>query len=166
MLIRKANIKKIKIIKGSLSDFSAYYNDSKFMKNEFEKLVKQGKLISFFALSENKYIGKVYFVKKLNDFQVADGNHTGYICNLYVKRSYRNNGIGTSLIEAVKSYARSEGFSSLTLGVEESNSKNMRLYSKLGFNKKIKNLSYDLLFKDSQGNNIAVDEYAIFSCKL
>lgn len=111
-------------------------------------------------------IGKIYFVTKLEDLQIADGKRVGYIFNLYVKKSFRNNGIGKMLVEAVKRYAIENGFSVLTLGVEEDNSKNMYLYDKLGFNSKVKDMNTDLLFKDAEGKAILVKPYAVYSCNL
>ena len=70
------------------------------------------------------------------------------------------------LVDAVKRYAIANGFSALTLGVEEDNSKNMYLYNKLGFNNKIKNMNTDLLFKDAEGKAIIVNTYAVYSCDL
>lgn len=166
MVNRKRVMGNIRIIKSSLSDFSRYYCDSKYMKEEFEKLVDKKILIPFLVLSGNRLIGKVHFVTKLNDLQVADGNQIGYMCNLFVKKSFRNNGIGTMLVDAVKDYAKSIGFTKLTIGVEEDNSKNMYLYNKLGFSNKIKDLNIDLLFKDAKGNDIKVKDYAIYSCDL
>lgn len=166
MCNRKTVMDNIVIIKASQFDFSKYYCDSKYLKAEFEKLVEKKILIPFLALSSNRLIGKVHFVTKLNDLQAADGNQIGYMCNLYVKKPYRNNGVGTMLIDAVKDYAKSNGFTKLTLGVEEDNSKNMYLYDKLGFENKIKDLNIDLLFKDANGNDIKVKDYAIYSCDL
>lgn len=166
MFNKKSVPNSVSIVKGSLSDFSNYYCDSKYMKSEFEKLVEKEILMPFFAVKNNKMIGKIYFVNKLNDLQVADGNQIGYICNLYVKKMFRNNGVGTMLVDTVKDYAKSNGFTLLTLGVEEDNTKNMYLYDKLEFNKKIKTLNTDLLFKDTNGKEIIVNEYAIYSFDL
>lgn len=163
---KKLFLDKVTIARGSPADFSKYYEDSKYMKAGFENLVKQETLIPFFALFGNKMIGKIYFVTKLEDLPIADGKQVGYICNLYVKKFFRNIGIGTMLVETVKRYAIANGFSALTLGVEDDNSKNMHLYNKLGFNTKIKNMNTDLLFKDAEGKAIIVNTYAVYSCDL
>lgn len=166
MDFKKLFLDKVTIARGSTTDFSKYYEDSKYMKSGFEKLVKQETLIPFFALFGDKMIGKIYFVTKLKDLQIADGKQVGYICNLYVKKPFRNNGIGTMLVETVKRYAIENGFSTLTLGVEEINSKNMYLYDKLGFSNKVKDMNTDLLFKDAEGKAIIVNTYAVYSCDL
>ncbi len=166
MFHKKSTVEHITIAEGSLTDFSNYYCDGKFMKTEFEKLVAQRKLVPFFALSNGKMIGKIYFVTQTRDLQVADGKQIGYICNLFVKKPFRNFGIGTRLVDTVKDYAKSNGFCSLTIGVEENNEKNMHLYRKLGFAKKVKNLNIDLLFKDAEGKDITVNEYAVYRCDL
>ena len=165
-MMKKALLDSITVIKGSPADFSKYYGDSKYMRAGFEKLVEQETLIPFFALFGDKMIGKIYFVTKLGDLQIADGKRVGYICNLYVKKYFRNNGVGTILVETVKRYAIANGFSALTLGVEEDHSKNMYLYDKLGFNSKVKEINTDLLFKDAEGRAILVKPYAVYSCDL
>ncbi|MGN0519994.1 MAG: GNAT family N-acetyltransferase [Candidatus Fimenecus sp.] len=166
MDFKRLFLDKVTIARGSPADFSKYYEDSKYMRAGFEKLVEQETLIPFFALFGDKMIGKIYFVTKLKDLQIADGKQVGYICNLYVKKPFRNNGIGTMLVETVKRYASSNGFSTLTLGVEEDNIKNMYLYHKLGFNNKVKDMNTDLLFKDAEGKAIIVHTYAVYSCDL
>lgn len=166
MNFKKLFLDKVTVTKGSPADFSKYYSDSQYMKAEFEKLVAEETLFPFFALFGDKMIGKIYFITKLKDLQIADGKQVGYICNLYVKKPFRNNGVGTMLVETVKRYAITNGFSALTLGVEEDNSKNMYLYDKLGFNSKVKEINTDLLFKDAEGRAILVKPYAVYSCDL
>ncbi len=166
MFNKRHTIDNINIIKGTLEEFSKYYNDSKYMKSEFEKMVNDENLIPFFALSGNKMIGKIYFVNRINDPQIADGKQCGYICNLYVKKSFRNNGIGTKLVNTVKSYAKASKYDSIILGVEESNSKNMYLYSKLGFNERLNTVNSDLIFRKPNGESIYTNEYTIYSCTL
>ncbi|MGN0555253.1 MAG: hypothetical protein ACI4LI_05085, partial [Candidatus Fimenecus sp.] len=78
MHFKKILLDRITVTKGSPADFSKYYKDSKYMRAGFEKLVEQETLIPFFALFGDKMIGKIYFVTKLEDLQIADGKRVGY----------------------------------------------------------------------------------------
>ena len=154
------------IHKGTLEEFEKYYSDAKFAKNAFISLVKEENLIPFFAIYKGKMIGKIYFIKKLDDTDAADGKEIGYICNLYVKPKYRCNGIGTALVNRAKEYAKENGFSKICLGVEESENRNVKLYNALGFANKIKVTDKDMVFKDTDGNFLKVNEYLILSSDI
>lgn len=160
------NGKEINIIEGTLREFEKHYSDAKFAKSRFISLVKENTLIPFFATYKSKMIGKIYFIKQLDDADVADGKDIGYICNLYVKPKYRGNGIGTALINRVKEYAKENSFSKICLGVEESEFRNVKLYNTLGFTNKIKITNRDMVFKNGGGDSIKVNEYMILSCDI
>ena len=160
------NDKQINIVEGTLKEFEKYYSDAEFAKNGFLSLVKDENLIPFFAIYKGRMIGKIYFIKKLDDTDTADGKEIGYICNLYVKPKYRHNGIGTALVNCAKEYAKENGFSKICLGVEESELRNVKLYNALGFTNKIKVTNTDMIFKDADGNPLRVNEYLILSSDI
>ena len=66
--------------------------------------------------------------------EMEDEAKTGefYIDSLAVSLPYRNQGVGTALIEKAKEMAKEKGISVVTLAVEPEN-KAKRLYQKLGF---------------------------------
>ena len=55
------------------------------------------------------------------------------IMNIVVKKSYRNNGIGSILLKHLISYAKSLNLKTITLEVNEHNLSAIRLYSKFDF---------------------------------
>ena len=59
-----------------------------------------------------------------------------------VLEEYRNQGIGTKLLEFIKEYAVNNGYTNIRLTVTEENEKARRLYEKVGF--KVKNISYSM----------------------
>lgn len=56
-----------------------------------------------------------------------------YLDDLSVSEPYRNNGIGTALIETAERYASALGISEIALHVEKANTAAFRLYTRLGF---------------------------------
>ena len=55
------------------------------------------------------------------------------IMNIVVKKSYRNNGIGSILLKHLISYAKSLNLKTITLEVNEHNLSAVRLYDKFNF---------------------------------
>ena len=55
------------------------------------------------------------------------------IMNIVVKKSYRNNGIGSILLENLISYAKSLSLKTVTLEVNDHNLSAIRLYDKFNF---------------------------------
>ncbi len=145
-MLRKSIAAHTRIVVPTLDVFLKHYTDSKYVKTEFENLVKNGTLISFYAFYHKLFIGKAYLVVKLKDLQVADGQRVAYLCNFEVKRLWQNKGVGTKMLHTVMAYAKQNGFEKLTLAVNEANERNMHLYSKAGFRTKIKTIDTDLLF--------------------
>lgn len=160
------NGREINISEGNQSDFEKFYSDASWAKNGFVSMVKEDNLIPFFATYKSKMIGKIYFIKRLDDIDVANGKEIGYICNLYVEPKYRGNGIGSALVNCVKEYAAKNGFSKISLGVEESELRNVKLYNALGFTNKIKVTDRDMIFRDTDCNPLKVNEYLVLSTDI
>ena len=49
----------------------------------------------------------------------------------------------------------------MTIGVDESNEKNVRMYKKLGFTTELKKSSLDATIKDKDGNHLRTKEHLI-----
>jgi ribosomal protein S18 acetylase RimI-like enzyme len=63
-----------------------------------------------------------------------------YISDLVVAQEYRDQGIGSRLIEALEAFARESGLTRLHIGVLSANEDAHRLYRKLGFRDLIANM--------------------------
>ena len=61
---------------------------------------------------------------------------------LGVLEEYRNQGIGTKLLEFIKEYAMKQGYTNIRLTVNQENEIARHLYEKVGF--KVKNISYSM----------------------
>lgn len=165
-MLKRSIAAHTRILIPTLDVFLKHYTDSKYVKADFENLVKNGTLIPFFAFYHKLFIGKAYLVIKLKDLQVADGQRVAYLCNFEVKRLWQNKGVGTKILHTVMEYAKQNGFEKLTLSVYEDNRRNMHLYGKAGFRTKIKTIDTDLLFFTPDGDPIKTETQGVYSCAL
>ena len=114
-----SDLDKIKDI--LITDFDDYWNYS-ILKEEL--------------LSQNSY----YIVAKYNNKIVGFAGikvilDEADIMNIVVKKSYRNNGIGRSLLENLINLSLSLDCNSITLEVNEENQSAINLYTKFNFKK-------------------------------
>ncbi len=120
----------IKIFTMSLSDF---YEIEPIYNAEFDDFWKTSILKAELENTNSKYI-----IAKLDQEIVGyagiwisvDDIH---ITNIAVKKSYRNNGIGSALLEQLISMSKKLNKSSLTLEVNTKNLYAQKLYLKFGF---------------------------------
>ncbi len=68
-------------------------------------------------------------------FAIYAGGNYGIVNEMYVLPEYRSKGVGKSLIEAVKSYARSQGWRRIDVAAPESErwARTIRFYQQQGF---------------------------------
>ena len=77
-------------------------------------------------------IGTVQLVRNHHDSDLSNITSI-YLQALDVREAYRGRGVGTALIRALESQARSFGYSRVTLMVDPDNMPALALYKKLGF---------------------------------
>lgn len=119
--INDMTLDDLKTIKNVLiSDFDDFWNYD-ILKEELEYSS------SFFKVAKNNDIEIVGFAGLKVIIDEAD------IMNIVIKKSYRNNGIGSFLLENLISYAKNINLNSLTLEVDENNLSAIHLYNKFGF---------------------------------
>ena len=138
MVIRKATGKEMLELWGYQDAESASPTARFFYKN-----VNEGNAIFWTAEDEGKLIGELYVFLNLDDKDFADGQNTAYLCAFRVQEKYRRQGIGTLLIETAGKDLKERGFTGVTIGVEEEEELNVKLYKRLGFNSKIKDCYKD-----------------------
>ena len=123
-------INKIEISKMTLTDFEEIQNiltsefddfwNSETLKNELE--------------NNNSY----YIVAKINNNIVGFAGIKNVldeadIMNVVTRKTYRNQGIGSIILEKLISYAKQNGIKKLTLEVNEQNISAIHLYKKFNF---------------------------------
>lgn len=103
-----------------ISDFDDFWNYD-ILKEELEYSY------SFFKVVKNNNVEIVGFAGFKVIIDEAD------IMNIVVKKSFRNNGVGSFLLENLISCAKDINLNSLNLEVNENNLSAINLYNKFGF---------------------------------
>jgi len=93
--------------------------------------------------NDGELIGELYVFLDLEDKDFADGDKRAYLCAFRVKKEHRGHGFGSSLMKKALVDLKERGFRNATIGVENDELDNIRLYRHLGFNTKIKDCHYD-----------------------
>lgn len=119
------------------------HTDSIFSKEEFCNIINNKEM--FIAKIDKKIIGYVLLSsRKWKKNGYIERNELN-IDAIGVDENYRNQGIGTKLIEYVKKYAKEKGYTDLRLTVNEENENARHLYEKMGF--AVKNITYSMMIK-------------------
>ena len=85
--------------------------------------------------AENSPFGYVQLIIQNadNDPELADGNQVAHIHDLRVKKDLQGKGFGRSLMTFLEDEARLKGIRTLTLGVDNWNSRAIQFYRSLGY---------------------------------
>ena len=95
-----------------------------------QPLGKRTMLIAFDMLEQQ--VGTVQLLQNHRDPDLSNITSV-YLQALDVREAYRGRGVGTALIQALESQAKSLGYSRVTLMVDLDNAPARALYKKLGF---------------------------------
>ena len=138
MLIRKATGEEMLKLWGYPDVVSSSPTAKFFWRN-----IASGNAVFWTLDNDGDLIGELYVFMDLDDKDFADGKSTAYLCAFRVKEGYRGQGLGSSLMNAALAELKESGFRSATIGVGSDKPQNIRLYRRLGFNKKIRDCHYD-----------------------
>lgn len=120
--IRPMLISDLDTIKDTLeNDFDDFWNYNVF-KSELENPNSE----YFVALQDNEIVGFAGIWISVDDI---------HITNIVAKKSYRNHGIGTKLLEHLIEISKEKKLSALTLEVNENNEPALKLYENHHFQK-------------------------------
>ncbi|MBQ4511959.1 MAG: GNAT family N-acetyltransferase [Anaerolineaceae bacterium] len=135
-------------------DISASYTAKFFYRN-----ISSGNTIFWTLDNDGELIGELYVFLNLDDKDFADGKTTAYLCAFRVKEEYRGQGLGSRIMNKVLAELKEIGFHVATIGVGSNEPQNIRLYRRLGFNKKVKDCHYDPCGMD-ENNQLEYEEEA------
>jgi ribosomal protein S18 acetylase RimI-like enzyme len=97
-------------------------------------MVEQGKAVIWIAeLDGQGLIGQCFVSLKGNRPELADGETRAYVYGFRVRPEYRNQGVGTKLMQALESDLCRRGFQQVTLNVGKDNLDARRFYGRLGY---------------------------------
>mgnify|MGYP002542872152 CR=1 FL=1 len=89
-----------------------------------------------------KWVGELHLRWKDEDAQLADGKETAYLLAFRVEPDYQGKGIGKQIMQRVLQRAVERGIYKINIGVDEEEEKNLRMYQKWGFDKKVAESSF------------------------
>ena len=120
----------IKISKMELTDFE---NIKDQLETDFDEFWSSNNLLSEIE-NQRSYVIKAKLNEEILGFAgIIDTVDQEEITNIVVKKSYRNKGIGSILLESLIEYAKSNNKEKIYLEVNCKNSFAIKLYEKYGF---------------------------------
>jgi ribosomal protein S18 acetylase RimI-like enzyme len=97
-------------------------------------MVQQGHAIMWIAeLNGSGLIGQCFISLKGNRPELADGISRAYLYGFRVRPNFRNQGIGTQMMNTIEADLKERGFKQATLNVGLDNLDARRFYNRLGY---------------------------------
>jgi ribosomal protein S18 acetylase RimI-like enzyme len=96
--------------------------------------MQNGNLLIWVAETEDQnLVGQAFILLLSQNKELADGIHRAYGFSFRVKSEYRDQGLGTAIMNFVESDMKQRGFTSIRLNVARNNIKARKLYERLGY---------------------------------
>ncbi len=95
--------------------------------------IKSGNRYVFIYKINGEFVGEGALVLDTGDPDYTVQGKRVYLSRMVVKKEYRNQGIGSEIIEFLINKAKEMGFEEMTVGVDKDNSAALHLYKKYGF---------------------------------
>ena len=91
----------------------------------------------YIKLDNKKPIAMIQLIYKNadNDTELANGLDIAHIHDLEVRKELQGLGIGREMVRFIEEVARKQKIKTLTLGVDSTNSRAIKLYESMGYNK-------------------------------
>lgn len=126
-----------KIIKLQPADYNKCSNiwDMKKQPNSqkwYDELVSENRIIFVYTMND-EFIGEGALVFENGDSDYTIPKQRIYLSRMIVKPEYRNQGIGSIIIDYLIEYAKNLGYKEMSLGVDIDNNNAKHLYEKKGF---------------------------------
>lgn len=100
----------------------------------FKEQITNGNRFVFIYKIKNKFIGEGNLVINIDDSDYFIPEKRIYVSRMIVKKEYRNQGIGSDILDYLTKEAYKMGYSEMALGVDIDNYAAVHLYRKKGFN--------------------------------
>lgn len=78
-------------------------------------------------------IGQVFIQLCCDRLELADGIRRAYLYSFRIRPAFRNQGLGTMMMNVIENDLRARGFNLVTLNVAKDNPSAQRLYRRLGY---------------------------------
>ena len=111
------------------------------LKKDAVEHIKNGQSVTYYGKLNNKIICETTAMFDESIIQNSDklvGGKTVYLCNFSTDKRYRGKGYFSKLFKFMIDDLKNRGYEKFTLGVEPTETKNIKIYQHLGFNEFIK----------------------------
>ena len=108
---------------------------NKELKDRFYNELLNKNRMTFIYTKDEEYIGEISIVFNKNDEDYSIPGIRLYVSRIIVKKEFRGRGYGKKLMKHIIEYAKKQGYSELSLGVNLDNYIALKLYVELGFDK-------------------------------
>lgn len=95
--------------------------------------IASGNRLVFIYKVKGKFIGEGALVLDAGDPDYTIPGRRVYVSRMIVKKEYRNQGIGSTILTFLIEKAKEMGFVEMTIGVDKDNVNALHLYRKFGF---------------------------------
>lgn len=110
-------------------------------------------------LEDSKLIGELYIFWNSEDPDEANGINRAYLCAFRIEEEFRGRGLSSSLMNTVLSRVKENGFSEVTIGVDNENYEKLKkIYNSWGFNELVKQQYCDYHYLDSNNSPVYYEE--------
>lgn len=94
---------------------------------------KKGRRVLLVAEAGDRIVGQIFVQLSSGRAKYADGDQSGYLYAFRVRPEFRNQGIGTQLLEAAEEVLQARGFARAVIAVAKENEAALRLYEGKGY---------------------------------
>ena len=108
---------------------------NKELKDRFYNELLSKNRMTFVYTKDEEYIGEISIVFNKNAEDYSIPGIRLYVSRIIVKKEFRGRGYGKELMKHIIEYAKKQGYSELSLGVNLDNYIALKLYVELGFDK-------------------------------
>lgn len=111
------------------------------LKKDAVEHIKNGQSVTYYGKLNNKIICETTAMFDENIIQNSDklvDGKTVYLCNFSTDKRYQGKGYFSKLFRFMIDDLKNRGYKKFTLGVEPTETKNIKIYQYLGFNEFIK----------------------------
>ena len=166
---------EIDIRQATLDVLAAWWDDQiaknptdysvKAYKGIFVTRNQSGNYKTFYAFDGGKIVGQATLILRpsgLSGDKKFHGNGNAEINKLEVEPQYQGNGIAGKLIRRLENWSRANGVHTLTIGVEQSETRNREIYKHWGYTDFVGETveAYEPAAKDGKSETIVVLWYA------
>lgn len=100
---------------------------------QFRKQIIRGDRLVYIYKIGDEFIAEGNLVINIDDSDYFIPNQRIYVSRMIVKKEYRNQGIGKTILDYLTEQAKKMGYKEMALGVDIDNYPALRLYRKNGF---------------------------------